>query len=443
MKKTLAQVLQCDFHANLIDFLREIMFSQSFHDRHRRSIVDFSRESILNFPNMILFLMNLLKGSIQDELDIFFKSILQLEVHERIVTKQVFSKGRKKLNHQTFIELNDSLNSFFNQNHAPLKWNNFRLVSIDGSTVKVPKTDPAAGHFGSWNPEKGESCPIARISQSFDVLNHVTIDALIRPKSEGERELLVSHLQKSRTDDLYLVDRGYPAFWIFKLIQSRSANFCARVSYTTWNETKEFFASGKRDKTVFLHPSTQSKMKCQELGLDTKPIKVRLIRVTLDNNTTEILITSLTDCTKYQTDIFADLYHKRWPVEEDYKVMKCRIQVENFSGKSVHSVYQDFHAKVLAKNLSSIAAYQVTEQIEQKHLNCKHPYQINFTQVLSKMKNTIVLLFLRSKDEVLTIISKLKEIFVKTAEPIRPGRKYPRKHKVQRKGFFISYKQTS
>jgi hypothetical protein len=32
--------------------------------------------------------------------------------------------------------------------------------------------------------------------------------------------------------------------------------------------------------------------------------------------------------------------------------MKCRVQIENFSGKTVHSVYQDFHAKVFSKNLT-------------------------------------------------------------------------------------------
>jgi hypothetical protein len=32
-------------------------------------------------------------------------------------------------------------------------------------------------------------------------------------------------------------------------------------------------------------------------------------------------------------------------VEEDYKAIKCRMELENFTGKSVLSVYQDFHAK--------------------------------------------------------------------------------------------------
>jgi hypothetical protein len=50
--------------------------------------------------------------------------------------------------------------------------------------------------------------------------------------------------------------------------------------------------------------------------------------------------------------MFNDLYHKRWPIKEEYKTINCRLKLENFSGKSAPYVYQDFHAKVFAKTLS-------------------------------------------------------------------------------------------
>ncbi len=61
-----------------------------------------------------------------------------------------------------------------------------------------------------------------------------------------------------------------------------------------------------------------------------------------------MLITSPTDTKLYSYEVFAELYHKRWPVEEDYKTIKCRIGMENFSGQSALSVYQDFYAKVVS-----------------------------------------------------------------------------------------------
>ncbi|MBW2602874.1 MAG: hypothetical protein JRE28_00980 [Deltaproteobacteria bacterium] len=76
------------------------------------------------------------------------------------------------------------------------------------------------------------------------------------------------------------------------------------------------------------------------MGLDLRPLKMRLIRIE-NAGKIQVLITSLTDTKLYPYEVFADLYHKRWPVEEDYKIIKCRIEMENFSGQSALSVYQE------------------------------------------------------------------------------------------------------
>jgi hypothetical protein len=211
-----------------------------------------------------------------------------------------------------------------------------------------------ADHFGTWKPKTGDPCPIARVSQMFDVLNKVTLDAIISPKESGERELATQHFRLVGTDDLLLLDRGYPAFWMFKQILSKKAAFCARISNTKWKQVREFYHSGKKEMIISLNPSYSALKRCAELELDDSPIMLRLVRIELDSGETEILITSLLDTQKYPHSEFASLYHLRWPVEEDYKVMKRRIEVENFSGKSVLSVYQDFHAKVFSKNLTAV-----------------------------------------------------------------------------------------
>jgi hypothetical protein len=52
--------------------------------------------------------------------------------------------------------------------------------------------------------------------------------------------------------------------------------------------------------------------------LGTIVLKLRLIRIELENGETKILITSLLNTEKYSAEIFFDLYHHRWPIEEDY-----------------------------------------------------------------------------------------------------------------------------
>ena len=63
-----------------------------------------------------------------------------------------------------------------------------------------------------------------------DPLNRITTYALISPKNVGERDLAAAHFKNLTAQDLVLLDRGYPAFWIFKLILSKDAQFCVRIS---------------------------------------------------------------------------------------------------------------------------------------------------------------------------------------------------------------------
>jgi len=438
----LARNLLCEVCANLIDFLKKIIFSEIFLSSNKQSSKNFIRNRFLPFHNIIFFLMNLLKGSYQDELDYFFKAIDHSESFVRKVTKSAFCKARKKLKFEAFTKLNMEAVNYFYDRFSPKKWFGFTLLAIDGSTVKIPRTTEVEKHFGVWSVNSQNPCPLARISQMFDVLNKITVDAIISPKAIGERELCERHFLKLMPNDLVLLDRGYPAYWLFNLILSWGGNFCARVQVGKWIPIKKFFRSGKLQKIIHLKLPASSIAKCRDLGLDTLDLKLRLIRIELENGETEILITSLVDTEEYPPEIFLDLYHHRWPVEEDYKVMKCRIEIENFTGKSVLSVYQDFHARIFSKNLTAIMTFPARLEIEQKNQDKRYSSQLNFTQAISKMKDTIVLLFNRPLEIVKNLISALHVLFVKTVEPVRPNRKFPRNHKILKRGFYPSYKPT-
>ena len=169
--------------------------------------------------------------SYQDELDQFFRIVHQTEVAERVIFKGNLSKARAKLKHDAFIEMNDRMSNYFYDNFQFQKWHGFTLFGVDGTTVRVPDEEDIRAHFGVWNSVKGgKPCPKARVSQMFDVLNKNTVDAIISPKSEGERELAAFHFLKLMPGDLILLDRGYPAHWLFNLILSMNADFCARIS---------------------------------------------------------------------------------------------------------------------------------------------------------------------------------------------------------------------
>jgi hypothetical protein len=83
---------------------------------------------------------------------------------------------------------------------------------------------------------------------------------------------------------------------------------------------KAFAQSGAAENIITMKPNRVAMEKCLEKGLSTKPLRLRLVRVELDNEV-EVLITNLLDNERYPAREFKALYHLRWGVEENYKVV--------------------------------------------------------------------------------------------------------------------------
>lgn len=185
----LALGLLRDLCTKTTEFVKNILTSESFINTHRKSPADFTRKRSLPFYTTVVFLMNQLRNSLQNELDIFFKQLNKTDVPERKVTASALCQARQKLKHQAFIELNHSVSQHFYQHYSYKTWHGFRLLAFDGSTVKIPRNDDCWEYFGKSVSLSWDTSPLARISQCFDVLNHITLDAHIELLSVGEREL--------------------------------------------------------------------------------------------------------------------------------------------------------------------------------------------------------------------------------------------------------------
>ncbi len=425
-------------YRGLLEKLQALISAEDFKARYRQKPADFTRQRCLTFTTVIIFLSNLVKRSLQDELDEFFKLLSGDTFATRVVTKSAFTQARRKLKYEAFIEMNQSQVAYFYAHCETQTWQGWRLVAIDGSMSDLPATAAIGEHFGVWQPAAGGTCPKARLSQLFDVLNHITLDAQIAPKAQGERSLAEAHCDQLQAGDLVLLDRGYPAFWLFARILKQQAHFCARMSQTGWKVVEQFLTTGLEEQIVTLTPGVAAHQACRERELSPEPFPVRLLRIQLDNGTVEVLLTSLLDTSRYPYALFPELYHQRWPVEEDYKVIKSRTEVENWSGKSVWACYQDFHAKIFTKNLTTILATPAQKSVRQASQTKKYVYQVNMSYALSKMKDTVVLLLQRIT--IAPLLARLWLLLTKTIEPLRPNRSYSHQQRVKPRKFAMSYK---
>ena len=245
----------------------------------------------------------------------------------------------------------------------------------------------------------------------------------------------------SSPDDLFLYDRGYPAFWLFAFHAQEQRHYCARVRHDFHSEVKAFVADGAKERIVVLTPNTASARQCREGHLPADPLRVRLIRVELESGEVEVLITSLLDTKAYPYRAFAKLYALRWGIEENYKREKQRLEIENFSGRSPWVLLQDFHAKIFAQNLTAIFVRLAQWLADARYQHRRHGYRINFANALSKMKNNLVRLFLETSP--LDLSWRLLQRMADAVVAVRPGRKFPRDmKKVRVPGFQMQYRRT-
>jgi hypothetical protein len=263
----------------------------------------------------------------------------------------------------------------------------------------------------------------------YDVLNDIALDACLEPTTASERDCLAYHLEVAAERDLILMDRGYNAFWVMSTLCQRQQAFCLRARTGRDLAAKQFVESGASEATVTYTPNRTSRAYCEQFGLPTEPITLRLIRVDLPNEV-EVLVTNLDDIEHYPARLFKRLYHLRWGVETYFRRAKYHQEVEAISGKSVEVVLQDFHATVLASNLTAALALAGRKKLRQQKgdsgSNEKGDYVINFAQAFAKMKQYGVALWTLSGKALVQYVKKLVQLMALSHEAVRPGRSTPR-----------------
>lgn len=379
------------------------------------------------------------------ELNDFFNGDMSLPP-ESVATPASLCEARGKIKHEAFIDLNDTLNNTFYRNTNIQCWHGLRVISVDGSTAHVPDTPENVAFFGGWNSAKSEPgniCPKARISFAYDSLNKLIVDAIIAPTSTGEDTLAYQHLSKSSPDDLNVYDRGYASYRLFRIHEDAGLHYCARIPKELFTRLcDEFIESDVDDCVVSYAPQGKSRSSCIKEGLSVSPLKIRLLKIKLSSGETEVLATNIFDH-RIKPKSFGELYHLRWGVEEEYKRLKSRIELESFSGKKTEFVHQDFYADIVRLNMTTLAAVEARIALQEQGKRKKHVHAPNMSFVLSRMTIFLEVLFSSTENTLKKFLSNFTAHIIKRSEPIRPDRSYPRKKKPDRSGYSMTYKRAS
>ena len=175
--------------------------------------------------------------------------------------------------------------------------------------------------------------------------------------------MLFEHLDLLGAGDLLLMDRGYPCRWLVALLNHRGIGFCMRVEKagnSGFACVRDFLRSDQQEQIVTLPAPDRGDARDYECP--ATPQTVRLVRHVASTGKVRVLMTNLFDQQRFPAAGFGDLYHKRWRIEEAFKWLKDRLNLEHVSGLSQLAAAQDFAAKIVCDNLQALATAAATTQ---------------------------------------------------------------------------------
>lgn len=346
----------------------------------------FTRENRgLGAQNVLGIILKRSYKPLQLEIDDYFK-----EIGEVPVTRQAFSKSRALLNPEYVRGFFDDCVKIIIEDDDHAMYKNMRIIAIDGSTLALENTEALKKDFGCGGSKNNAAT--ARCSLAFDPLNKVIYDGQIdryEGKNTGERKLAKLHIERLNElglkGSLLLFDRGYPSLEFIAFLLDNGYQFVMRVK-EKWN--LEVDAVQTQERFVYT--------------LNSKEYEFRAIKITLENGETEMLLTSLNQkqLPKKQA---AEIYFKRWGIEGEYDLLKSRLQLENFSGKSKVTVLQDFYATLYVGNFIAVAAVCADENIHQedKDKSLKYERFADRGRAVNKFRNAFISILLQSDADAL------------------------------------------
>ncbi len=394
--------------------------TQDFISRHRISPQDFTRNRSLTFAKVMAFLFKTAKKSLQIECNF----LAEFEDDEP-VTKQAMSKARAKIGVSAFQELHrDMIKDHYEDNPNDL-WKGYRVFGGDGSTLQLPDEGNIPKFFGNHF----KYVALARIFQYVELTTDTIVSPCIMPYSISEdwmaKKLLPDLVNRMRSFgqqlQLYVYDRGFPSHQFALQHLKLGVDFVFRLPLK-FNPKIDEIVRQKQEADFEL-----------EINRADAKYQARVIIRYLPSGQPLILFTSLRGTILSAEDIM-DAYKLRWRSEESYKFQKFLLQLENYTGRTVHTTLQDYWSGVFIATAMNLFFVEKEREIHKEEVEAKT--NVNKSVVFATMRDDFLEALLTG-DTSDRIFRKFDQLCRRFRVPIRPNRSYPRLPNHTRKGRHI------
>jgi hypothetical protein len=283
----------------------------------------------------------------------------------KVAGKSGISQARSRLGVEPLKKLYKAVVAPIAEKRTRGAWyRQWRLVSLDGSTLDVADTVENEQAFGRPGASRGSSAyPKIRFVGLLESGTHVLWAARMDQYKTDEITLATSVVPALRKGMLCLADRFFPAYQLWWKAAQTGAELLWRVRKNARLDVHKRLADGSYLSRIYR--STSDRRKGRK-ALDVRVIEYRLKDVP-GAEPIYRLITTILDSKLAPARELAALYHERWEIETTLDELKTHLRGAQIvlRSKTPELVQQEFYGLLMAhfaiRGLMHEAALQADE----------------------------------------------------------------------------------
>jgi hypothetical protein len=266
----------------------------------------------------------------------------------KVTGKSGISQARSRLGWEPVKQLHDEVVAPIALKQTRGAWyRNWKLVSLDGSTLDVADTQANRAAFGRPGASRGSSAyPQIRFVSLVENGTHVLFGTEMAGYATGEITLAKAVLKRLQAGMLCLADRNFLGYELWQQAQATGADLLWRGKKHLRLEREAELPDGSYLSRIY--PSERDWRK------QTNGIRVRVIEYSLegipDAEPSYRLVTTIVDHNAAPAEELAALYHERWEIETALDELKTHLRGARIvlRSKTPDLVRQEFYGFLMA-----------------------------------------------------------------------------------------------
>ena len=283
----------------------------------------------------------------------------------KVAGKSGISQARSRLGAEPLQKLYDAVATPIAEKRTKGAWyRQWRIVSLDGSTLDVADTADNDQAFGRPGSSRGSSAfPKIRFVALLENGTHVLWGAHMDRYATDELTLAEKVIPSLRPGMLCMADRFFPGYKLWRMAAKTGADLLWRVRQNARLEVEKRLPDGSYLSRIYASAKNRRK---KRNGIVVRVIEYRLKDVA-DAEPMYRLTTTILDHEKAPAKELAALYHERWEIETTLDELKTHLRGAQIvlRSKTPELVRQEFFGLLMAhfaiRGLMHEAALKVDE----------------------------------------------------------------------------------